>query len=88
MTAELDVAELLRKRNTIAKEITQLQERAAVAKADEERIGKELVAALATLKETYGCSSQAEAEELLQTKVTKANQLVKDLEERLDVFRR
>lgn len=85
--ADITAAELTRKRDTIKKELSALQQQAAVAKADEARIKQELKEALEELKTTYGCSSYDEAVKKRDSLLEELDSMSTDLEERISAIR-
>lgn len=85
MADEIDA--LLKRRDALAKEITAWQSKAAVAKADEARLKKEIAQALSELKTQFGCSSYEEAVTLLEELKAEASDVCDQLEEKLSALR-
>lgn len=81
---EMSVEELIARRNKVNEEIAVWQRKAAVAKADEERIRKEIARCLETLKTEFGCDTFEDAQALLQKLKAEAQSKVEEMERVLD----
>lgn len=81
-----DVEELVKKHKELQAELQSWKNKAAVAKADEARIKKELSALLKELKEEFGCSTYEEAVELRDTKLKEYALQVEELEGKLNAL--
>ena len=84
---DTSVEELIQKRNQLNKELASWQNKAAVAKADEERIRKEISSYLEILKNEYGCTSFEDAKEKLEKLKRLALTQIEGLEAQLNDLR-
>lgn len=80
------VDDLLKRRDSLKKNLAEWQEKAAVAKSNQIRIKKELAEKLQVLKEEFECESYAEAEKKLQKMLDEVNRQCEDLETRLNAL--
>lgn len=85
--AEITAEELIHRRNTIKRDLTELQQKEAVAKADEARLRVDLTQALEDLENTFGCSTYDEAVAKRDSLLEELNSLYTDLEGRINALR-
>lgn len=78
-----DIDSLIQRREALRKELSSLQNKAAVAKADEDRISKEIAGDLKLLKDRFGCGSYEEATNLRDSMVKELTELCDSLEDTL-----
>jgi FtsZ-binding cell division protein ZapB len=79
----MEIEELLQKREELQKSVSQAQEAAAVARANRDRLKKELQEQLQVLKEDFGCQSFSDAQVKLEEMRAEAESLCDQIEEGL-----
>lgn len=82
----MNVDELLKKREELKKTISSWQEKAAVAKANQTRIKKELSDNLEILKNDFECSDFAEAKAKLKALQEEVEESITEIETRLNAL--
>lgn len=75
-----NVEELLNRKNQLTKELASLQNKAAIAKNDADRLKKEITESLGELKSKFGCDSYKEAVAKRDSLVKEANEILDNLE--------
>lgn len=84
---DMTVEQLVSKRTSLEKELRSWQQKAAIAKADAERIKNEITADLAKLKETFGCDNIEQAKELRSALLAQLDERCTELESQLNDLR-
>jgi hypothetical protein len=84
---DMTVEQLVSKRTSLEKELRSWQQKAAIAKADAERIKNEITADLAKLKETFGCDTIEQAKELRSALLAQLDERCTELESQLNDLR-
>lgn len=85
--ADMTVDQLIEKRNELDKNLSDLRNKAAVAKAESERLAAELATQFAILETEFGCSDFAEAKKKRDELLKSVNSKVLELEARLHDLR-
>ena len=81
------VEQLVAKRTSLEKELRSWQQKAAIAKADAERIKQEVVQDLTKLKEQFGCTTIEQATELRDALISQLDEKCSELEKQLNDLR-
>lgn len=82
-----DINELVERRNKIEAEIASMQQKAAVARAEDARLRGEIAKLLTSLKEEFNCSTLEEAKALRDSLMAGIEKQCDELEAKLDALR-
>lgn len=85
--ADMTVDQLIEKRNELDKTLSGLRNKAAVAKAERERLEAELSTQFARLQSEFGCSDFTDAKKKRDALLKSINSKVLELEARLHDLR-
>lgn len=81
-----ELKDLVAKKSSLERELTQWQQKAALAKADEERLRGEIVKGMQVLQSEFGCSSYQEAVEKREAMLTELKESLDELEAKLNAL--
>lgn len=82
-----DIEDLIKRRNKIEADTSILNQKAAVARAEEERISKEIAKHLTTLRDEFHCNTLQEAEALRDGYMEEIDSKLKEMEEKISALR-